>query len=566
MSNFIFPRKDPMHRRTTRIGLVALAAALITSAGCQDLQVDNPNAPDRDRAIANPQDVENIIIGAFPTVWAPLHRGTPTSGNTNVGMLWSAWGREGTTTSMLGGIWEAATREPLQPLFNELTINASTGPIGPVNAWLDLHRAASSANDGLAAIANQIEMPTEAATKRAMAMALFVRGMALGNLALGWGQATVLDENTEFGSDAAKVVRENIRPYPEVLDAALASFSEAADIAASTNFTIPAEWFRTFEGVSSAELIRVANSFKAKYMVYNARSPEERDNVDWNEVLRLTESGVTANFAPVISQESGGLVSHYIRQSQLNSRGGLQQSRADYDLIGPADVSGTWQEYLATPLHLRDKIMITTPDRRITGPTPESNGTYFRFVVNPGGAPDSQYGFVTDRGLYNFSNYQWFRYGGSFYNIAVPLMGVDENRLIRAEALLRLGREAEAAELINVTRTRTQRIGTTNYPGLPAVTAAGVPEADDCVPQTRTGACGSLLDALIYERRVELYGVDAMRAYADNRGFGLLREGTPIHMPIPARELAALDLPVYTFGGVGGNCAFGSTCVLPEIN
>src|SRR5690606_23202069 len=202
--------------------------------------------------------------------------------------------------------------------------------------------------------------------------------------------------------------------------------------------------------------------------------------------------------------------------------------------------------------------------------TPESNGTYFRYMsaalVGTLATDGSTWGFLSSRGLYNFSAYQWYRYGGAFTNIFVPMMGATENRLIRAEALLRTGDAAGAADLINVTRTASQTIGTTQYPGLPAATAAGVPESATCVPQTRAGACGDLMEALIYERRIELYGVDGMRSWADNRGFGRLREGNPIHMPIPGRELEALGLGLYTYGGAGGNCAFGAACSPNFIN
>lgn len=553
-----------MHQRKTRIGLGLLTFALV-GAGCQELQVTNPNNPDRDRAIANPADVENLIAGTYATLWNPLHD------YANSALLWSAWGREGTTTSQVGGLWVNATQEPANVISNESNLNASTGLVGPPQGWLDFHRVASNANDGLASIAGKTGEEMDAVTKaRARAVALLNRGLAWGYLAMGWDQATVLHEDTDLGSDASATVRANIRPYPEVLQAALASIDEAIAVANATPFTVPADWYRTTGTFSSAELIRVANSYKAKFLVYTARTPQERAAVDWQQVLQLTSAGVTADWGTQVTPEAGGLTTDYIRQLQLNSRNGLQQSRADYETIGPADVSGTWRTYLNTPLAQREKILITTPDRRITGPTPDSDGKYFRHMsvalvgsaVTEGGI----WGFLPDRGLYNFSAYQWFRYSGAFTNIFVPMMGVTENRLIRAEALLRTGDAAGAAALINVTRTASHTIGTTTYPGLPAATAAGVPESATCVPQTRTGACGDLLEALIYERRIELYGIDGMRSWADNRGFGRLREGNPIHMPVPGRELEALGLAPYTYGGVGGNCAVGAACVPAFVN
>jgi hypothetical protein len=135
-----------------------------------------------------------------------------------------------------------------------------------------------------------------------------------------------------------------------------------------------------------------------------------------------------------------------------------------------------------------------------------------------------------------------------------PLITADENTLLRAEALLRTGNAAGAADLINVTRTRTQTIGTTEYPGLPPVTAAGVPEVNgQCVPRRDDGSCGSLLDALRYERTVELAGMDVFRGYAEARGWGTLVDGSLLQWPVPGDALELYGLPNYTYGGVGGN-------------
>ena len=90
---------------------------------------------------------------------------------------------------------------------------------------------------------------------------------------------------------------------------------------------------------------------------------------------------------------------------------------------------------------------------------------------------------------------------------------------MRAEALLRTGDRAGAIALIDITRVRTQRVDTTDQPGLPALTVAGVPEVNGaCVPRTDRGACGDLLTALRYERMVELAGTDMIIPRADSRG------------------------------------------------
>ena len=60
-------------------------------------------------------------------------------------------------------------------------------------------------------------------------------------------------------------------------------------------------------------------------------------------------------------------------------------------------------------------------------------------------------------------------------------MSVDEMKFIRAEALYRLGRLAEAAALINQTRT---------LHNLKPVGVTGPPAGADCVPRRDDGSCG----------------------------------------------------------------------------
>jgi hypothetical protein len=120
--------------------------------------------------------------------------------------------------------------------------------------------------------------------------------------------------------------------------------------------------------------------------------------------------------------------------------------------------------------------------------------------------------------------------------------------LIKAEALTRLGREAEALPLINAYREGNG--------GLAPVTAAGVPEVDGrCTPRTLDGECGDLFEALKYEKRLEVYLTGMGVAYYDDRGWGDLVTGTAIHFPIPGEVLEQLQQGIYTFGGGGPGSA-----------
>ena len=71
----------------------------------------------------------------------------------------------------------------------------------------------------------------------------------------------------------------------------------------------------------------------------------------------------------------------------------------------------------------------------------------------------------------------------------------------------------------------------------------------ECAPRLENGDCGSIRAALPYERMVELAGLDALRGYADSRGFGLLADGTLMHFPVPGIVLEQYGLTEYTCGG-----------------
>jgi hypothetical protein len=169
--------------------------------------------------------------------------------------------------------------------------------------------------------------------------------------------------------------------------------------------------------------------------------------------------------------------------------------------------------------------------------------------------------------LYFRSNYQWRRHAhelgltgnrdrGQDEGV-IHFSSVDENRLYRAEALLRTGNAAGARDLINVTRMRQQTLlPNTVVNGLPAATVQGAPHSapgqNNCVPRTDAGQCGDLLVTLMWERMIELAGQEAIRGYLDSRGFGMLPTDSFQELPVPANEADQLEMEFNTFGGPGG--------------
>jgi starch-binding outer membrane protein, SusD/RagB family len=165
------------------------------------------------------------------------------------------------------------------------------------------------------------------------------------------------------------------------------------------------------------------------------------------------------------------------------------------------------------------------------------------------------------RGVHFFSQWAHARYvehgfevDDSFLTIA-PYVLAAENDLLIAEALVRTnGDLGRAATLINKTR----------------VTRGGLPPVSAATPKN------DLLGAIFYEHDVELYDTGAGQGWFNRRRIDLtatynglpigniwasrggsnLQKGTPRHLPIPAKELETLGMPVYTYGGNTPNPVF----------
>jgi hypothetical protein len=239
---------------------------------------------------------------------------------------------------------------------------------------------------------------------------------------------------------------------------------------------------------------------------------------------------------------------------------------------------------------------VTTCTAADTVAAVKNSGTYFRSIVTacsdaelvarganldalragdlsgltPGKCYNLSQSFSSTRGTYPFSAYQNIKESTTHFNTGnLVTTSLKEMQFLIAEAKLWTGDAGGAAAIINA-QGRTA-LATAKGGQLPAVTATGVPNSPSCVPKRADGTCGTLFDALVYEKRIELSGMAPLVMYADARGWGLLLPGSICNTPIPNREMEAIGLPgsVYTFGGdapgsVGqGPAASGSTCTGP---
>ncbi len=504
-------------------GLVAMAAT-----ACADLEVTNLNDPDRQRAITTPSDVETLIVGSFTNWWAVAHYSYPGCAlSVAADAHSSSWGNWG----MKDSSWE-----PRIPINNDPAYTYNNLMESP---WGDSYAALAGVRDGLSAINDGIVIEEGGVdvTQRAVAFGKLTQAMALANLAVLFDQAFIVDENTDL--EALEFV-----PYTEVWAAALTKFDEALSIAQSNSFTIPIPWVGLDVSWTSSEMADMIKAFRARYRIQIGRTPAEQP--DWNAVKADLTPGIPFEYSPYDDNTTA-----FWGREKLHCAGIPGWARIDNRTVGPADVSGNWEAWLAAAPADKEPFNITTPDTRITEyMNPESDGLYFDYYGN---SP-----FRLARGIYHFGHYIDKRYNSiwqSGYTGNYDDFMYAEQDFILAEAMYKTGDIEGAKAIVNQYRANG------NLP--PFVTEANPDGPDMCVPQMPDGSCGDLWEALKYEKRIECFHDSFVMEYTDDRRWGDLVEGTFLQLPVPGSELLLLIMDIYTFGGPGDGAPGGG--VTPDL-
>ena len=526
---------------TIRKTLAVAGLTILGTAACLDLDVQNPNDADAERALATAGDVEALIGGGWGTWWNSV------AANTGPGPILTTISYQHSATAANFGMVEFSSWPKVQVHHLPAGVYYSQ-TVG--NAWTWHYRAISAVVDGFKAIeSGTVELePDDLA--RATAYGNYVLGLAHGSTAIMFDQGYIYDETMEREEVA-------LHPYPEVLDAALGYFDEAIAAAQGASFTLPVAWMSI--EVSSDELVRLAYSMKARYRAAVARSPAEREAVDWAAVASDAANCVPEDWSVSVAPSSGFSSGALVNMHRYGPWGQLS-----YQVLGMADQSGNYQKWIGisdpwsrhpnlSADQLSDPFLIMTPDERFpTGATideqQENDGTLFEVPTASGG-----YGAQwarPDRGSFRWSYYRYVANNmwllPSAERTEMPEVRLDEMRLLQAEAAFRMGNLATAADLINVTRTAA---------GLNATDASGT--NTDCVPKLPDTSCGDLFEMLKWEMRLEtMYaGLHIAPWYFHGRGWGDLSEGSFLHMPVPGREADLLGIAPYTFGGPGAEGA-----------
>ncbi len=525
-----------LKRLKPHVLVAVLVTVLMTFLSCQNLDTVNLNQPDTERALSTPEDVESLIQGSL-VAWFRAH---------------NRWGVEHLAVMADALTWswgnysgQDMSSEPRIAYPNNTSYRYQNALQLP---WERMYAAISAASDGIRQInANEEEFSRVIDTHRAKAMAKLAQGLAMGYLACFFDRAFILDENTDLEEVGKTLSFDDYKPYTEVMDAALKMLDDAiALFEGGPAFTAGSDWFNGLE-LTNEDLAKIAHSYVARYMAQVARTPAERQAVDWNAVMAHLQKGIDVDFAP----HGDGSFSDWWHSNQwFHNDRGASWGRLDYKMIGGADESDGYQTWLDTPVQLRTEFDMVTSDKRLTGLTLQNyagedvdGGIY---AGNWGPSP-----FRANRGTYHFSKYGYYRYenfGLSGNQGPMPVYLVAEKDFLMAEAFLHTGQGDAAAALID-----KYHVTNGGYPS-----AAGAPIGNITDPKDpKPGA--SLWSILKYEKQIECLQTGAGLEYFDNRGWGDLVTNTPIHAPVPAKELEILQVPTYTFGGGGEGSA-------PKVN
>src|SRR4051812_27067923 len=207
-----------MIRPLLRYALIAGVVG-IGLGGCEkQLTVTNPNSPDAKKALASPADLENFL-GSYYKRW-------------HAGMYGS-----------LGNIWGMAAVQSFED-FSTLSNNCMGQRVGIPRAANDnsIGNGCSGEQSRVYTIENEVQrvassvlaqlntpgytLGSAAEDARGKAFAQFLRGLALGYLAMTYDSTAIIDETTKAEDPGT------LSGYPEVMAAALDAMDKAI---ASTN-------------------------------------------------------------------------------------------------------------------------------------------------------------------------------------------------------------------------------------------------------------------------------------------------------------------------------------------
>ncbi len=472
--------------------------------------VKNNNDPNAKQVLATGNDLVSVISGGFNTWWQAGNRDTYPALSVAGDIATCSWGNYG---------MRVLSNEPRNAIPNTNSWSDSRVLEQP---WSGYYSAASGASDVIKAIQNGVKYKVDNVdqTNSILASAYFLRGVSFGYLGLLFDKAAIIDENTDA------TIKPVLSSYKDVIAAALADLNRSITLSSANTFTLPANFINGYT-LDNNKLLRLANSYSARFIVQGARTQTETNAVDWAKVKTFAQNGIQNDFGPLGDNGTNWWSNVVLLSSSPN---GFQESggRLDMRIINLMDPS---QPMFYPSVNSIANPQITTTDNRIN--------TDFDF--------DSTVYFRSARGKYHFSHYISKRYitddnfsDGSDNKRLITFAKADNDMLL-AEANARLSSLSSAITIIN-NGTRVTR--------------------GHLAPLSNSATQQQVLDAIFYERYVELFNTAVGGGFFDRRRTNQLQKGTFRHFPIPASILQVLGEKLYTFGGATND----PTGMVPHYN
>jgi hypothetical protein len=538
------------------VPLVSVSLLVIAATACkQDLTVENLGNPDVARVFSSGPSIEATIASSYQTV----HNATSNQ-NLWPEALMHALEQYSSLNNFNMGVRVAIPRAPI--------VNSNGSP-SVFSEFSSLSRESRLMVEALDALNAYLKVPgqtlgTTAQDLRARAFGYFGAATSLGWLAMIYDSAAVVSPGMPSDSipplsGAADVVKVALA----YLDSAYAYANNPA--ATGTNgFPLPPSWMSTTNGMTADDFVRLIRSYRARFRAGLARTPAQRAAVDWAKIIDDTENGILSDYMSNVGGTTGWSIGDL---SQIYVDPGWGQISLMY--LGMGDVSGGYANFIATPLGSRNGyFLVQTPDNR--WPAGTTRADQQKASAQPSSASSKPY--ISNRAVADIPGDGWgvsyydffrFKYMRNAKNIGLyPDFMKAENDLLAAEAYLRTGNVAKAAAKIDLTRVPA---------GLPAlsgvITSASdpVPGGANCVPQVpqppsfTTVACGTILEAMKYEKRMETALTSFGRWWIDSRGWGDLIQNTVLEYPVPYQEMQARQKSSYNLGGGSGSSAAKGT-------
>ena len=465
-----------------------LIGVLLIFQACADLDVEYKNLPDYEKAMSNPEDVYNISKSGFYN-WYMIN-------TSSIAPRMSMWvtADNGTCSWANSGMLDLSS-EPRNAFNNDVTYTYARMY---ENYYQDLYSNLSQANDVLGVVQQGMEFGDDGDdTPIIEANSYFIQGLSLGYLALVYDQAFITTEKTDL-------LNVELSPYQTVMDSACVALNKAIEISNNNSFTIDMDWFGG-ESYTNKEFAQLAHSFIARFMVQTPRNAAENEAVDWTTVLNHIQQGMEKPLAPYIDNVNWkNWFYHYTIRPDW--------AKIDLRIINLMDPS--YPDIF--------------PDSGISPGIASSKDARLK----------SDFNFVSvinmkpERGYYHFSNYEYSRIDLEYKSGVTTGYATDfsiaENELIEAEALVHLNDLSSAISVLNN--------GSRKLRG-------------QLSPLPTTASKEEVLEAIFYERDIELIMTGFGIAFFDMRRRDMLQKGTLLHFPVPAKEFMLLEKEIYTYGG-----------------